>query len=172
MSDEPWKDEPDALDFIDDATSYPIALRRGPVGAWCGYIGVPKDHPWHGKGYSEAVKAPRALTDRAVNVDELGAINIVCAGVNAVPEENIWPIDVLVRCHGGLTYAKDAWWEGETRASWWFGFDCSHAGDIAPKHIRYGIRDGVYRDVDFARAAASLAASDLAIAALRAENAT
>jgi hypothetical protein len=52
--DEPWLDEPDEYDFTDEATGLPIALRRNQhLKHWCGYIGVPEDHPWYGMGYDE-----------------------------------------------------------------------------------------------------------------------
>ncbi len=160
---EPWKTEPDALDFIDDATGYPVALRRNHMGAWCAYIGVPKDHPWHGNRCPDLVKAPWAF-ERSVDVAELGAINLYLGAARARPEEGIYPIDVLVRCHGGLTYSAEAWWEDETRASWWFGFDCTHAGDLVPTiPPSY---DGIYRNMEFVRAAASKAARDLRVAAV------
>jgi hypothetical protein len=35
-----------------------------------------------------------------------------------------------IRAHGGLTYAdSDEDWGG---GLWWFGFDCSHSGDLSP----------------------------------------
>lgn len=45
----PWVDEPDRLDFA--CVGFPCAMRRGMVGAWCGYVGVPHGHPWHGVEY-------------------------------------------------------------------------------------------------------------------------
>lgn len=47
----PWNDEPNEVDFTDEITGYPIALRRNTYGAWCGYVGVPDGHPWHGMDY-------------------------------------------------------------------------------------------------------------------------
>lgn len=38
---------------------------------------------------------------------------------------------VDIQVHGGLTYAdSDEDWGG---GLWWFGFDCSHGGDLSPK---------------------------------------
>jgi hypothetical protein len=39
-----WSHEPDRLDFW--ASGFPCAIRRGNVGALCGYVGVRDDHPW------------------------------------------------------------------------------------------------------------------------------
>lgn len=46
IPDGPWHDEPDRVDFEHDG--HPCLLLRGPLGAWCGYVGVPPNHPWHG----------------------------------------------------------------------------------------------------------------------------
>lgn len=59
-----------------------------------------------------------------------------------------------IHTHGGLTYAQ----EGEEL--WWFGFDCSHSGDLSPRmlmhildrellNLRNFHRDEVYRTWDY-----------------------
>lgn len=46
----PWTDEPDHVEFRHEGL--PCILHRSPAsGAWCGYVGVPPGHPWHGLGY-------------------------------------------------------------------------------------------------------------------------
>lgn len=44
--------------------------------------------------------------------------------------------------HGGLTYSEE-----EEGGWWWFGFDCAHAGDLAPCALIYSTnrRDETYR---------------------------
>lgn len=54
--DGPWQSEPDKLQWQDKATGYPCLIVRGPVGALCGYVGVPKTHQLHGVGYSDCPK--------------------------------------------------------------------------------------------------------------------
>lgn len=49
----PWDDEPDKVQWQDEATGLPCLIVRSPVGALCGYVGVPPDHPWHGKEYDD-----------------------------------------------------------------------------------------------------------------------
>lgn len=44
-----WEDEPDKVVWVDEATGLDCMARRGPVGAWCGYVGVTEVHPWHGQ---------------------------------------------------------------------------------------------------------------------------
>ena len=39
--------------------------------------------------------------------------------------------DVDIQVHGGLTHSGLE--QDDTSETWWFGFDCAHAGDISPK---------------------------------------
>jgi len=43
--------EPDRVDFIH--AGFSCFIQRGPVGAWCGYVGVPASHPAYGKDYND-----------------------------------------------------------------------------------------------------------------------
>jgi hypothetical protein len=47
----PWDDEPDRVDFVH--AGFACMALRGPMGNWCGYVGVPKEHPAYGKGYDD-----------------------------------------------------------------------------------------------------------------------
>lgn len=42
----PWHAEPDRVELKHG--ELPCLLLRGPGGAWCGYVGLPADHPWIG----------------------------------------------------------------------------------------------------------------------------
>ena len=46
-----WDQEPDLVEWRDEATGYPCLVVRGPMGSLCGYVGVPEGHPAHGKDY-------------------------------------------------------------------------------------------------------------------------
>jgi hypothetical protein len=101
-------------------------------------------------------------------------------GYVGIPDNHPWygrshdHIGVFVSCHGGLTYSGTAHW-GDLRASYWFGFDCAHAGDLVPGigltpdlirvtgfSIPDRIRMGeVYRDLEYVKAAAIGAAADI-----------
>lgn len=59
----PWKTEPDKLSWHDAEYDLACLMVRGRSGAWCGYVGVPPGHPWHGKGYDD------------VNVDVHGGLS-------------------------------------------------------------------------------------------------
>jgi len=43
----PWDNEPDRLDFIH--AGFSCFILRNNHGNWCGYVGVPEDHPDFGK---------------------------------------------------------------------------------------------------------------------------
>lgn len=107
-----WDDEPDKVQWRDDATGLPCLIVRGPHGAFCGYVGVSDRHPWHGKGYGSCV-AP-SCTDRT---EERG-------WCDHTPES-------MLKTHGGITFAsgchhgtREGWektvaalpkWEAESR---------------------------------------------------------
>lgn len=43
-----WGGEPDAHEWV--YCTYPCRIRRGPFGAWCGYVMLPDGHPWLAEG--------------------------------------------------------------------------------------------------------------------------
>lgn len=47
-----WQSEPDRLDFIAHGFAC-IALRHERYGNFCGYVGVPREHPLYGKPHAE-----------------------------------------------------------------------------------------------------------------------
>jgi len=48
----PWDMEPeDRVDFVHDG--FACLMLRNAVGAWCGYVGVPPGHKWHGVDYED-----------------------------------------------------------------------------------------------------------------------
>lgn len=107
----PWEIEPDRIEWRGKDSKLPRLALRGPLGSWCGYVGVPEGHPLHGR------KA---------------------WGTGAGDDENTSAVDALI-VHGGITYADACAGnichvprEGEADHVWWFGFDCGHAGDIIP----------------------------------------
>lgn len=42
----PWLDEPDWIEWREMGLQ--CLMRRTPLGTWCGYVGLPSWHPWHG----------------------------------------------------------------------------------------------------------------------------
>jgi hypothetical protein len=114
----PWDTEPlDKAVWTDDETGYPCMIRRGPMGAWCGYVGVTEEHPAFGKDYSDLYDEgdwPNELTFAGPCDDEGDEATAVCH----IPAP------------------------GESDKVWWFGFDNGHAFDIIPGMLAL---DGYFR---------------------------
>src|SRR5215510_304522 len=155
-----WDGEPDKIQWPDEATGLPCLIVRGPIGALCGYVGVPTSHPLHGKNYDDC------------HVDVHGGLTFAhgCAEITREKWE-AWRTRLLSSAHqdeakkyphgdaakrlkewaAGLD-SYEAWGErsharhichtpspGEPDNVWWLGFDCCHLGDLYPKtHGRYG----------------------------------
>jgi len=129
----PWDSEPDKVQWVDERTGLDcLAVRQPDMGHWCGYVGVPDGHPWHGKDYDDV---------RVPNED----------GDNGCPD-----------VHGGLTFSDacdeggricHVPQSGRPKNVWWLGFDCAHGGDRHPAHARVAlpswVSDGAYRDLAY-----------------------
>lgn len=121
--DGPWQDEPDKIQWLDEATGLPCLIVRNRVGALCGYVGVPRSHPAYGLDYGK-------VHDLFPDYDEDGALEV----------------------HGGLTFSnrcahgpeEDSICHvvepGEPDDVWWLGFDCAHGFDYCPA-IWSGLRE-------------------------------
>lgn len=130
----PWNDEVNRKNWQHNGLDCMI-LRHPRALHLCGYVGVPKGHPLHGKGYSE-------LYDK----------------------------DIDLEVHGGLTYSEGCQGhichqkEGNDN-TWWFGFDCAHAGDRSPG---YQYDENVstyerYRDIQYVETETNRLADQLAV---------
>lgn len=125
----PWWNEDNKVDFVADGLR--CVMRRGPVGAWCGYVGVPASHPWHSKHYKETIKPTKDMLGPRDPLD-YGPIDLLCAVFSGQDISEALPIGLALRVHGGLTYAQDQEPFGKPDGLWWFGFDCAHSGDLIP----------------------------------------
>ena len=136
----PWRREPDKVQWIDPATDLDCLAVRNHMGAWCGYVGVPPEHPWHGKGYDDVdVDVHGGLTFAETCQDEFG--------------DPAWGV-----CHVPAP--------GRPANVWWLGFDTAHAWDLVPGLGRFlGGRDDVYRDLAYVRAECTGLASQVSEAA-------
>ncbi|NOG70463.1 hypothetical protein [Roseicella sp. DB1501] len=129
-----WDNEPDKVQWQDQATQLPCLAVRGPGGHWCGYVGVSEGHPYFKKEYDACdVQVHWGLTYS----DHCQETESECDGVCHQPDES------------------------ETDNVWWLGFDCAHSGDMTPKWATYfAYRAGLdtYRNLAFVQAeCASLA---------------
>lgn len=126
----PWETEPDSLDFVSDGL--PCAMRRGPLGQWCGYVGIGPDHPWFGLTHNTIIKpTPDMLENRSL--DDMGVMDVFCQGLSGRDPTQEIEIALALRVHGSIT------WSGELPGGdefmqqlFWYGFDCGHAFDLVP----------------------------------------
>ena len=164
-----WDNEPDDKDF--EHKGLPCRLHRNRMKAWCGYVGIPKGHPWHGKSYSDSVGVPQSVIDRDLNIDKIGVIDLFCANRSQMKDGRL-DICLAIDVHGGLTFSDDHSAMSDPDGLWWFGFDCSHAGDLCPGLDDYGMPDGsdIYRDIHYVTKECEALAEQLTSVALAANN--
>lgn len=147
----PWWSEDNKVDF--EADGLKCAMRRGPLGSWCGYVGVPSTHPWFGKSYNDTIK-PTADMLGPRDPQDYGIVDLFLAVHSEKSIEEEMSIGLAMRVHGGLTYAQDHEPYGEPDGLWWFGFDCAHCDDLIPSFAESriysdsmrGLPKGIYRD--------------------------
>jgi len=151
-----WQDEPDKIQFVDEATGLDCLIVRSHLGALCGYVGVAEGHPLFGVEYGDGPDD---------QLDVHGGITYSDACQVGPEAESV--------CHIPAP--------GQPDHLWWFGFDCAHLGDLCPAHQRRrdpivvarGIALGEaappaemfvdrYRDVDYVRAQCASLARQLA----------
>jgi hypothetical protein len=114
----PWSTEPDKVQWVDEETGLPCIIRRNDsMGFWCGYVGVPRSHPYFEKEYGE------------VDVEVHGGLTF--SDRCSASED---PHDI---CHVVE--------EGEDDEVWWLGFDCGHYRDASP-YMGKIYREDIYRD--------------------------
>lgn len=116
--DGPWLNEPDKKQWQDVETGLPCLAVRNRSGAWCGYVGVPQTHPWH--GYDDR----HELIVDTINVH--GGLTFSSACAHGEDESQ------------GICHRPDP---GEPDNVWWFGFDCAHWNDLSPAYQQAGLPD-------------------------------
>lgn len=122
----PWQTEPDKKQWLDRETGLPCLIVRNRLGALCGYVGVPKSHPWFGLGY-----------DELEGVDVHGGLTF--AGPCSKGGKECESV-----CHSVEP--------GEDDEVWWLGFDAAHGGDICPGLPFPAFGWAAYRDFDYVTA--------------------
>jgi hypothetical protein len=133
----PWDNEPDKMQWVDEATGRPCLVVRNPLGALCGYVGVPPSHPLHGKHYHE-VDLKEGVHGGLTFSDRCNPGEREDTGICHLPEP------------------------GEPDDVWWFGFDCSHGWDITPgMQMTMSFPDVVYRTFEYVRRECAALAAQL-----------
>jgi hypothetical protein len=108
----PWDDEPDKVQWVDEATGLDCLIVRGPMGCWCGYVGVAPGHRFHGLHYNEIERY-----DEDYYPDVHGGLTFAGGCDEHAPEE------------AGICHIP---FDGRPTNVWWLGFDCGHAFDVSP----------------------------------------
>lgn len=122
--DGPWANEPDKVQWVDEATGLDcLMVRHEGWGHWCGYVGVPKEHPFYGQSY----------WDVGLDVDVHGGFTFT----NSCDED-------AEEGHG-ICHIPEPGRPGDV---WWMGFDFHHIDDFAPGlQARMKSIDGILPDV-------------------------
>ena len=128
--DGPWKQEPDKAQWVHNDLDCLIV--RGPSGALCGYVGVPKTHEYFEIDYSniESVDIHGGLTfSEKCHPSKKGEAFGICHTEEGAANKEVW----------------------------WLGFDCAHAWDICPAYHKMRVENGficgdeVYRDFNYVK---------------------
>lgn len=128
----------------------------------CGYVALPKDHPLYGVSYSEKHPALRREALEHVPLGKRGILPVFCDAMKG-ESEHVAP-DVFFDVHGGITYADGGdGYPVDGADLWWFGYDCSHAGDLRQRDIGTDREDSdsVFRDADYCEAECESLAAQL-----------
>lgn len=113
-----WQDEPDKIQWIDEATGLDCLIHRSPLGALCGYVGVPPGHPSHGLDYDAVTVGPG---EDGYYPDVHGGLTYAgpCAETD---DESV-----------GICHVPGP---GRPADVWWLGFDCGHSCDVVPVMLK------------------------------------
>lgn len=120
-----------------------ILLTRGSF--HCGYVGVPLAHPLYGMKYDTRIKRPEGFKDLLLG--KRGSLDIL---IESFHDDNTCGVGFLFDVHGGVTFSQKG--EGSyggflSAEYWWFGYDCSHAGDQIKSQLKMSCyHDGIWRD--------------------------
>lgn len=133
----PWSGEPDKEQWPDPSTGIACLAKRGPAGAWCGYVGVPPGHPWY------QLDPHRIGVDgvRELSYGELCEDGPEAASICHVPGP------------------------GDPEPLWWIGFHCGYFDDLEPgRPDPIGIKGREYRTIGYVKAMCTVLAAAAATA--------
>lgn len=147
-----WMNEPDREEF-EHAGLRCLILRHDEMKHLCGYVGVPKNHPWYGIDYNQCLRG----CEGKPSFISPSIINYPCTW-----ESDHESPEKLIDVHGGLTFSGMG--DGKQRPAgyWWFGFDCAHAWDVVPNLKIPYLTEEAYRNFAYVRAEIKRLAEQLA----------
>ena len=122
----------------------------------CGYVAITPDHKLYKVGYSEQVDCISSEDANTATIGKKSPILAFTASCRADTQDSVRRSpDIIFDVHGGLTYSGgNENYPVESKDSWWFGFDCAHAGDgqIEPTERDKLFYDGPARDLCYVEA--------------------
>lgn len=157
----PWEVEDVPVTF--EHEGYKCHILRGPAGQLNGYVQIPVDHPLHGISYNEGLPQSLMKAWGAAQQGTIGKRSPMDLLMMSLSSEDEAPhTGWLFNVHGGITFAGEAKEGGHLPdvGSFWYGFDCAHAGDFIPKYAYEG-DEGVYRDLAYVTAEVKSLATQL-----------
>ena len=100
----PWDlEKDDKVVWVDAETGLDCMILRNHFGTWCGYVGLPPEHPHHSMSYNDI---------------EWGTYEVHGG------------LTFSNSCGGHICHVPEP---GRPHNVWWLGFDCNHSGDLAPR---------------------------------------
>ncbi len=122
-----WDAEKDKYQWIDEATGFDCLIVRNYGGALCGYVGIPPEHPYFEKGYTDIPHESAPCHGGITFADKCN------------PDED----ESESICHTGDVACP---------VVWWLGFDCGHGCDYSPAYHDISVmKGGAYRDVPYVK---------------------
>jgi hypothetical protein len=109
-----WDDEPDYVSWTHQETDMACLMVRNWQGSWCGYVAVEEGHPLYERQYEVA-------SDIA-NIEVHGGLTFGDF------------------CHEPICHVPEP---GKPDKVWWLGFDCGHAFDLSPGHLKWEKEAGI-----------------------------
>lgn len=156
-------------------------VKHDNMGHLCGYVGVPRSHPWYETAYNDCtLPEARPRGEKPSDFKPLGTSNITLASFPSYYSRITKTLECTdqlcqhtpeaqIKVHGGLTYSNWGFDPIPRDGEWWFGFDCAHLGDLVPygglTYSNYGMADregDIYRDESYVRAECEGLAEQLA----------
>ena len=121
-----------------------LYAQRNHLKAWCGYAQVPEGHVLFSADHSSRWRCDRS----ELTINNHGPIAILIEALHE--NDGAASLDVILQCHGGITYAGPSYWTNP-RTGWWLGFDCSHSGDLTPydEFHKWSSSGGTYRTLSY-----------------------
>lgn len=168
----PWDDEPDKVEYVDEATGLPALIVRNGVGALCGYVGVPPGHPAHGQHYDRVDanvhggltfaggchQATEKEWERAKNQNEIDKKTAEQYprgdAARRLYDPALQRAMLSYTAYVQLIESRAVCHKSGLDNVWWLGFDCAHWGDATPgiEALLGGRRDeGTYRTIEYVK---------------------